>query len=213
MKKVKKKLIGIFGGTFDPVHIGHKLVIENLLELIKLDELIVIPNGTPPHKEKRIGETNKLRMTKLALGHIDKVKIDDREIIKETPSYAFLTFKELQKENPNDILLWIMGSDSYSKIDTWHRYEEFIEEVNLVILSRPDCPIKKDSFAERLLETRKIDDVKGFENQTCKILLLSINPIKLTSTEIRTMISNKNDVSKSLNQDVYKLIKENNLYE
>ena len=213
MKKVKKKLIGIFGGTFDPVHIGHKLVIENLLELIKLDELIVIPNGTPPHKEKRIGETNKLRMTKLALGHIDKVKIDDREIIKETPSYAFLTFKELQKENPNDTLLWIMGSDSYSKIDTWHRYEEFIEEVNLVILSRPDCPIKKDSFAERLLETRKIDDVKGFENQTCKILLLSINPIKLTSTEIRTMISNKNDVSKSLNQDVYKIIKENNLYE
>ena len=213
MKKVKKKLIGIFGGTFDPVHIGHKLVIENLLELIKLDELIVIPNGTPPHKEKRIEETNKLRMTKLALGHIDKVKIDDREIIKETPSYAFLTFKELQKENPNDTLLWIMGSDSYSKIDTWHRYEEFIEEVNLVILSRPDCPIKKDSFAERLLETRKIDDVKGFENQTCKILLLSINPIKLTSTEIRTMISNKNDVSKSLNQDVYKLIKENNLYE
>ena len=213
MKKVKKKLIGIFGGTFDPVHIGHKLVIENLLELIKLDELIVIPNGTPPHKEKRIGETNKLRMTKLALGHIDKVKIDDREIIKETPSYAFLTFKELQKENPNDTLLWIMGSDSYSKIDTWHRYEEFIEEVNLVILSRPDCPIRKDSFAERLLETRKIDDVKGFENQTCKILLLSINPIKLTSTEIRTMISNKNDVSKSLNQDVYKLIKENNLYE
>ena len=213
MKKVKKKLIGIFGGTFDPVHIGHKLVIENLLELIKLDELIVIPNGTPPHKEKRIGETNKLRMTKLALGHIDKVKIYDREIIKETPSYAFLTFKELQKENPNDTLLWIMGSDSYSKIDTWHRYEEFIEEVNLVILSRPDCPIKKDSFAERLLETRKIDDVKGFENQTCKILLLSINPIKLTSTEIRTMISNKNDVSKSLNQDVYKLIKENNLYE
>ena len=152
-------------------------------------------------------------MTKLALGHIDKVKIDDREIIKETPSYAFLTFKELQKENPNDTLLWIMGSDSYSKIDTWHRYKEFIEEVNLVILSRPDCPIKKDSFAERLLETRKIDDVKGFENQTCKILLLSINPIKLTSTEIRTMISNKNDVSKSLNQDVYKLIKENNLYE
>ena len=213
MKKVKKKLIGIFGGTFDPVHIGHKLVIENLLELIKLDELIVIPNGTPPHKEKRIGETNKLRMTKLALGHIDKVKIDDRVIIKETPSYALLTFKELQKENPNDTLLWIMGSDSYSKIDTWHRYEEFIEEVNLVILSRPDCPIKKDSFAERLLETRKIDDVKGFENQTCKILLLSINPIKLTSTEIRTMISNKNDVSKSLNQDVYKLIKENNLYE
>jgi len=213
LKKVKKKLIGIFGGTFDPVHIGHKLVIENLLELIKLDELIVIPNGTPPHKEKRIGETNKLRMTKLALGHIDKVKIDDREIIKETPSYAFLTFKELQKENPNDTLLWIMGSDSYSKIDTWHRYKEFIEEVNLVILSRPDCPIKKDSFAERLLETRKIDDVKGFENQTSKILLLSINPIKLTSTEIRTMISNKNDVSKSLNQDVYKLIKENNLYE
>lgn len=213
MKKIKKKLIGIFGGTFDPVHIGHKLVIENLLELIPLDELIVIPNGNPPHKEKSIGKENKLRMTRFALGQIDRVKIDDREIKKERASYAFLTFKEIQEENPNDTLLWIMGSDSYSKIDTWFNYEKFLEEVNLVVLTRPDCPIEKDSFAGKMLERRSIDNVNEFEHQNCKILLLDIDPIKITSTDIRNMISSKNDVSESLNQDVYQFIKENNLYE
>ena len=106
-----------------------------------------------------------------------------------------------------------MGSDSYSKIDTWFNYEKFLEEVNLVVLTRPDCPIEKDSFAGKMLERRSIDNVNEFEHQNCKILLLDIDPIKITSTDIRNMISSKNDVSESLNQDVYQFIKENNLYE
>ena len=71
MKKVHKKLIGVFGGTFDPIHNGHTLIIENFLKLIQLDELIVIPNGNPPHKAKGINLENKLLMTELALQHIE----------------------------------------------------------------------------------------------------------------------------------------------
>ena len=213
MKKVHKKLIGVFGGTFDPIHNGHTLIIENFLKLIQLDELIVIPNGNPPHKAKGINLENKLLMTELALQHIELVHIDKREIIKESPSYGLSTFKELKKENPDDNLIWIMGSDSFSNIDTWYKYEEFLAEVNLIILMRPNCPIEVDSVAGKLLKERQVNSAGELEDQTCKILLLSIDPIMITSTEIRDMISTKKDVSQFLNHDVYNLIKEKNLYQ
>ena len=73
-------MIGIFGGTFDPIHNGHTSVIKNFLDIVNFDELIVIPNGNPPHKEKRTNAEDKLEMTELALEHIKNLKIDTREI-------------------------------------------------------------------------------------------------------------------------------------
>ena len=96
-----------------------------------------MPNGTPPQKEKRINELNKIKLVNLALSHINNLIIDEREILKRSPSYAYLTLKEIQKENPNDTLVWIMGMDSFLEIETWYEYENFLEEVNLLILERP----------------------------------------------------------------------------
>ena len=70
-----------------------------------------MPNGTPPHKEKRINELDKIKLVNLALSHINNLIIDEREILKRSPSYAYLTLKEIQKENPNDALIWIMSMD------------------------------------------------------------------------------------------------------
>ena len=102
MKITKKKFIGIFGGTFDPVHSGHVQIIENFTRSVHLDELIVLPNGNPPHKEKRIDAGDKLHLVHLALGHIKNLRIDDREVQKKSPSYAYLTYQEIKNENPKD---------------------------------------------------------------------------------------------------------------
>ena len=96
-------MIGIFGGTFDPVHLGHTFVIKEFSDSVYFDELILIPNGTPPHKEKNVYEEEKLEMTKLALGNTANLTIDDREVKKKAPSYAYSTLQELKKENPDDI--------------------------------------------------------------------------------------------------------------
>ena len=205
-------MIGIFGGTFDPIHNGHVSVIENFLDLVELDELIVIPNGNPPHKEKITKEKDKFEMVKLALDHIRDLKLDNREISKVTSSYAYSTSLELQKENPEATLVWIMGTDSFMNIESWYCYEEFINSTNFLILERPGYEIEKESVAHTLLKSRKINKFEGFRNNKGKIFLLKINPIKITSTHIRKMISCNEDAASFLDPSVYDYIKENNLY-
>ena len=101
MNKSKSKFIGIFGGTFDPVHKGHTEIIKNLFELIPLDKVIVIPNGIPPHKPVSVSSEERLRMVTSAFKDVDKVVIDNREIRKKDTSYAISTLKELIEENVN----------------------------------------------------------------------------------------------------------------
>jgi nicotinate-nucleotide adenylyltransferase len=205
-------LIGIFGGTFDPVHLGHDFVIKEFKDSVDFDKLILIPNGNPPHKEKNVYEQEKLEMTELALGNIANLTIDDREVKKKAPSYAYLTLQELKKENPDDILVWIMGSDSFANIDTWYCYEEFIDEVNLLVLERPGYSIQKQSIADNILRSKQTFDLSDLKKNNNKIFLLKINPIEINSTEIRKLIANNEDAAEFLHPNVYQFIKTNNLY-
>ena len=205
-------MIGIFGGTFDPVHLGHAFVIKEFKDSVDFDKLILIPNGNPPHKEKNVYEQEKLEMTELALGNIANLTIDDREVEKKAPSYAYLTLQELKKENPDDILVWIMGSDSFANIDTWYCYEEFMDEVNLLVLERPGYSIQKQSIADNILRSKQTFDLSDFKKNNNKIFLLKINPIKINSTEIRELIANNEDAAEFLHPNVYQFIKKNNLY-
>lgn len=212
MKITKKKFIGIFGGTFDPVHSGHVQIIENFIRSVHLDELIVLPNGNPPHKEKRIDAGDKLHLVHLALGHIKNLRIDDREVQKKSPSYAYLTYQEIKNENPKDDLVWIMGSDSFLDLENWYEHVKFLEEVNILVLERPGHTIEESSDISRRLKDKIVLNVEELKNSKGKIFFLKINPIKITSTDIRELIKNDEDVSDLLNKEVYDFIKNKNLY-
>ena len=212
MKITKKKFIGIFGGTFDPVHSGHVQIIENFIRSVDLDELIVLPNGNPPHKEKRIDAGDKLHLVHLALGHIKNLRIDDREVQKKSPSYAYLTYQEIKNENPKDDLVWIMGSDSLLDLENWYEHVKFLEEVNILVLERPGHTIEESSDISRRLKDKIVLNVEELKNSKGKIFFLKINPIKITSTDIRELIKNDEDVSDLLNKEVYDFIKNKNLY-
>ncbi|MED5349203.1 MAG: nicotinate (nicotinamide) nucleotide adenylyltransferase [Pseudomonadota bacterium] len=209
----KNKLIGIFGGTFDPIHIGHLRVIENIISLVQLDELIVIPNGIPPHKEKRISAELKLEMARNTLGHIQNLKIDDRELIKNTPSFAYETLLELKRDYPEDNFLWIMGTDSFDGIATWYSYEKFVNESNLLILQRPNLNIQTSNPFESEIKKMKRIAKTDFEDGTTSIFLLDIEPIQITSSEIRKMVANNENIAELVHPKVNKLIQRNNLYQ
>ena len=194
------------------MHLGHAFVIKEFKDSVDFDKLILIPNGNPPHKEKNVYEQEKLEMTELALGNIANLTIDDREVEKKAPSYAYLTLQELKKENPDDILVWIMGSDSFANIDTWYCYEEFIDEVNLLVLERPGYSIQKQSIADNILRSKQTFDLSDLKKNNNKIFLLKINPIEINSTEIRKLIANNEDAAEFLHPNVYQFIKTNNLY-
>ena len=135
MSNSKPEFIGIFGGTFDPVHKGHTEIIKNLFELIPLDKVIVIPNGIPPHRKASVSSEERLRMVSSAFKSSENVVIDNREIKKKDPSYAVSTLRELIDENPENSLVWIMGSDAFAEIDSWYHWEDFIKMTNIIAVS------------------------------------------------------------------------------
>ena len=213
MSKSESEFIGIFGGTFDPVHKGHTEIIKNLFELIPLDKVIVIPNGIPPHKQVSVSSEERLRMVSSAFIDIDKVVIDDREIRKKDPSYAISTLRELIKENMNHSLVWIMGSDAFSEIDSWYQWKDFIKMVNIIVMVRPNHEIPIDSRAYQLLSKSHTIDKNTLNSGSEKIYLLQIRPIEISSTDIRNKINNGKDVSEFLLEEVNELITKRNLYQ
>tara|TARA_Y100000768_G_scaffold223966_1_gene169078 strand:+ start:2553 stop:3182 length:630 start_codon:yes stop_codon:yes gene_type:complete len=205
-------LIGIFGGTFDPIHKGHVQVIEEVLGKVPLDELLILPNGLPPHKKRSIDEKVKLEMVELALSHLGKLRIDSREILKSSPSYAYETLSELRTEYPDDNLIWIMGVDSFIKIETWFEYGKFLEAINFIILERPGFKIDDESFAGKTYKNKKIARLSESFAGVGKIFFLKINPIEITSTNIRELISKNLDASKFLDPRIHKIINSKGLY-
>ena len=213
MNKSKSKFIGIFGGTFDPVHKGHTEIIKNLFELIPLDKVIVIPNGIPPHKPVSVSSEERLRMVTSAFKDVDKVVIDNREIRKKDTSYAISTLKELIEENVDHSLVWIMGSDAFSEIDSWYQWQDFIKMVNIIVMVRPNHEIPFDSEAYKLLSKSHTIDKGSLNSGSEKIYLLRIRPIEISSTDIRNKINEGKDVSEFLLEEVNELITKRNLYQ
>lgn len=213
MSKSKPEFIGIFGGTFDPVHKGHTEIIKNLFELIPLDKVIVIPNGIPPHREASVSSEERLRMVSSAFKSVDNIVIDNREIKKKDPSYAISTLKELIEENPEHSLVWIMGSDAFAEIDSWYQWSDFTKMVNIIVMVRPNHEIPVESEAYKLLQKSHTIDKDSLSSGNEKILLLKIRPIEISSTDIRNKIYKGSDVSEFLLEEVNELINKRNLYQ
>ena len=213
MSKSKPEFIGIFGGTFDPVHKGHTEIIKNLFELIPLDKVIVIPNGIPPHREASVSSEERLRMVSSAFKSVDNIVIDNREIKKKDPSYAISTLKELIEENSEHSLVWIMGSDAFAEIDSWYQWSDFTKMVNIIVMVRPNHEIPVESEAYKLLQKSHTIDKDSLSSGNEKILLLKIRPIEISSTDIRNKIYKGSDVSEFLLEEVNELINKRNLYQ
>ena len=213
MSNSKPEFIGIFGGTFDPVHKGHTEIIKNLFELIPLDKVIVIPNGIPPHRKASVSSEERLRMVSSAFKSSENVVIDNREIKKKDPSYAISTLRELIEENPEHSLVWIMGSDAFAEIDSWYQWEDFIKMINIIVMVRPNHEIPIESEAYRLLQKSHTIDKDSLSLGKEKILLLKIRPIEISSTNIRNKIYKGSDVSEFLLEEVNELINKGNLYQ
>ena len=137
------KKLGIYGGTFDPIHNGHLRVVVELISRKLVDQIILVPAGAPLLRDgapQADGKT-RLEMCKLALNDLptgikERVIVSDIEVNRSGPSYAIDTVEELAKSG--DELFWIIGSDAYSKIDEWHRAKELQELVSFIVIDRPD---------------------------------------------------------------------------
>jgi nicotinate-nucleotide adenylyltransferase len=141
----QKQRIGLLGGTFDPIHYGHLTIAQLALESCRLDQLIFIPAGEPPHKNKTsiTVASHRLRMVELALSVHPQFGLNDVEIRQKKPSYSINLLAFFQKLYPDADLYLVMGADSLMELETWYEYQNLLSQTHLIVMKRDGIPVQK----------------------------------------------------------------------
>jgi nicotinate-nucleotide adenylyltransferase len=206
---------GIFGGTFDPIHIGHLRVAEEIREIFSLEKIYFVPGGIPPHKRRRkitVAE-ERVRMVKAALKGNRFFQISEIETKRSGPSYTIDTLKAFKKRF--DEVYFIIGIDAFSQIDTWHLYRELFYHTNFIVMTRPSG--KQQAILEMLptdvrKEIRKSNDAMCAHRSGRKIYLHDITQIDISSTKIKELLKKHRSIRYLVPASVEKIITERGLY-
>lgn len=208
-------LIGIYGGTFDPVHNGHVLSADELCQRLALDELRLIPCHQPPHRSQPLASSQqRLAMVELAIAGHDALSVDDRELQRRGPSYTVDTLRTLRSELGSEVALcWVMGSDAFVHIDSWHQWQDLLSLAHLVVMTRPGEQIPKDCRAHQLLNERGVTEPADLrESVAGKILLQTLTQHPVSATSIRQAVASQQQAINGLAPLVLDYIKLNKLY-
>ncbi|MBP3447294.1 MAG: nicotinate-nucleotide adenylyltransferase [Clostridia bacterium] len=197
--------IGIFGGTFDPPHAGHKKYADEVRNKLSLDNLIVIPTAAPPHKKKKTSTTaeDRLKMLGLLFEKDSGVLVSDMEIARGGRSYTFETVTLLREQYPDDELIFILGSDMLLSFHTWKNPDVILEKVKI-------CAVTRDGeISEKMLGEYA---EKHFPGKKERFIICDFDPIEISSTEIREKVKNGLSVEGLVDAQVMEYIKEKELY-
>ncbi len=194
--------IGILGGSFDPPHSGHHYLGVCLREKLRLDKLLIIPAGQPPHKEKRIriSDEDRLRLCQLVFPE-NYFQISQIEMKREGKSYTIDTLTELRKELRRDELFLLVGADMLLYFDRWYRWRDILANCTL-------CAIARDNEHDAQQLRRYADEVLGGH----KVQILSVPPLPVSSTEIRRKIAAGESIDGLMPPQAAAYIKQKRLY-
>lgn len=190
--------IGLMGGTFDPVHIGHLLAAESAREAAKLDEVRFVPNAIPPHKpQPGTGAEDRCAMIEAAIAGNPAFRLEKIELARAGASYTIDTVVQLQEREPDARFYWIIGSDMVNDLPNWRRIEELAERVGFIGLERPDQPtgdVELPTFLRR------------------RLLRAAMPPLGISSTDIRRRRKDGRSIRYLVPDAVYDYIQRNDLY-
>lgn len=206
------------GGMFDPVHLGHLQLAQQVQQLCELDEILLVPCGSPVHRPRaHAPATARIAMVELACRDMEGMHIDARECVSNSPSYTFNTLTAIRSEQPDSMLHLLLGLDAFLALPTWYRWREIFALAHMVVVSRPGFemsettldPVLWQQFAQR--KARNLDDCQ--DEFAGKILMLDLPTLAISSTEIRDMVRSQRDTSQYLNKDVATYIRAHKLYQ
>ena len=139
--------IGILGGTFNPIHLGHLRAAEEVREGQRLDEMWLVPAALPPHKESTalVSAAHRLRMVELAVRGVPGFRVSPLELERSGPSYTIDTLHAVREQVGADTrLVFVLGSDAFAELHTWKRYTEIFQTCDVVVVTRPPDPVRLD---------------------------------------------------------------------
>lgn len=209
-------MIGIFGGTFDPVHYGHLRSALEVKDIFGLDEVRLIPCADPPHRgQPAVTAEMRLRMLELAIQDRLGLTVDIRELDRhktdQTPSYMVDTLQSLRQEFPNEPLLLFIGTDAFEHLTGWHQWQRLFDYAHIAVMTRPgfETPALNDFFKARL--AKNIDRLR--QQNAGQLYFQQITQLDISATAIRDMIARKQNPVFLLPDAVIEYIKQNKLYE
>jgi nicotinate-nucleotide adenylyltransferase len=205
-------MIGLFGGTFDPVHYGHLRSALEVKEIFGLTEIRLIPSAQPPHREQPAATAlMRLHMLELAIKNQLGFIIDTRELNRHGASYMVDTLKSLRQEFPNESLLLFIGSDAFNHLKSWHRWQHLFDTAHIVVMTRPGFAIENpDDFFKVRLATG-ITELA--HNKAGKLYFQQITQLDISATAIRNMITEQKNPGFLLPDTVIAYIRQHKLYQ
>ncbi len=207
--------VGIFGGTFDPVHFGHLRIAEEIRETFSLERIYFVPARVPPHKKGReiADATERFHMVKSAVRGNRFFRVSDIEIRREGPSYTIDTLTYYEKKFRK--LYFLVGADAFAEIETWHLYPELFSHADFVVLTRPSGVGRT---IPEMLPMRLKRDMKKIGKTLCvhksgrMIHLHRVTPIHISSTEIKELLKTGRSIRYLVPASVEKIITDRGLY-
>lgn len=208
------KPIGVFGGTFDPIHYGHLRTAFEMLQALNFEQVRFIPCGDPPHRGMTFANAGlRFRMVEAAIAGQAGFVSDDRELRREGPSYSVDTLVELRREFPARSVGLIVGMDAFLKLPDWHRWDEILDLAHIVVAHRPGWRAPDiGPLGELIAEygTHRVDDLHNTAHG--RIHIHAVTQLEIASTEIRELVAAGRDPRFLMPDAVRDVIEETGVY-
>ena len=183
--------IGIFGGTFDPIHYGHLRTAFEMLQALRFAEICFVPSGDPPHRGKTYAAPEvRLEMVRIAAEAQPGFVVDDRELRRQGPSYTVDTLAAFREEHTDAPIGLIIGMDAFLGLTNWHRWDELLDLAHIVVAHRPGWKAPDIGELGDLITvhgTHRVEDLH--QNRHGCIHIHAVTQLEIASTEIRALIA------------------------
>ncbi|PYB76537.1 MULTISPECIES: nicotinate-nucleotide adenylyltransferase [Pseudomonas] len=211
---VAVRRVGILGGTFDPVHIGHLRSALEVAEFMCLDELRLLPNARPPHRDTPlVAAQDRLAMVRGAVQGVERLSVDARELARDKPSYTIDTLESIRGElSAHDQLFLVLGWDAFCGLPSWHRWEELLQHCHILVLQRPDADVEPPDELRNLLAARSESDPTAMSGPAGHISFVWQTPLAVSATQIRQLLASGKSVRFLVPDAVLAYIEAHDLY-
>jgi nicotinate-nucleotide adenylyltransferase len=212
------RLVGILGGTFNPIHYGHLRMAQELADGLGMDEVKFIPSANPPHKDSvTVSAEHRAAMVDIAIADNPLFTLDRQELEREGASYTIDTLISLRKSLGKETALCLMmGSDAFVNLNTWHRWSELLDYAHIILVQRPDQGKPQETVSDALqalLHDHYVEDVSALSKENAGLInMQAISANDISSTQIRELLKHQQSVRYLLPNEIINYIEQHQLY-
>lgn len=208
-----KPVIGIFGGTFDPIHQGHVQCALQVHQQCPLEHIRLMPCHLPPHRATPgVSAQQRADMVQLAIANHPQLQLETLELHQHRPSYTAISLQQLQQQYPKHKLAFIMGMDAFNNFTHWHRWQDILHCADVIVCQRPQYTKISDASLA-LLASHQITKASQLQQSQSGQILILDNPLHpISATELRQQLVSQRTRPAGLQQSVWNYIQQHQLY-